>query len=71
VESEESIKNTITENSAKVNLVGIKRMKSAHVWRIEFDVYEEDGEKVKTLVEQIDQDFHLFLVPIDKNPKNS
>ena len=46
-------------------------MKVNHVWRLEFDVYENDGAKVKGLIDQIDKDFYLLLVPIDNPPNNS
>ena len=60
------------ENSAiTVNLAGIKRMKTNHIWRLEFDVYEQDGDKVSKLVNNIEKDFHLLLVPIDNKPENA
>ena len=34
-------------------LVGIKNLKMTHNWRIEFDVYEIDNDKVKQLMDII------------------
>ncbi len=62
-----------TDNAIVVNLSGIKRLKVAKSWRLEFDVYEQESAKIKTLVDQIDKDFYLLLVPmtIDKNQNNA
>jgi len=67
METEDIVQN----GTVKVNIVGIKRMKSTHVWRLELDIYEEDSPKVKALVDQIDKDFHMLLVPIDNKQDNS
>jgi hypothetical protein len=56
------------ENSTiRVSLVGIKHMKSQHVWRLEFDVYERENHKIKGLFDQIESDFYLLLVPYNAN----
>ena len=54
------------QQTVKVNLVGVKRMKSQHCWRLELDIYEVDSAKVKTLVDNIEQDFYMILVPIEQ-----
>lgn len=51
-------------NSIQVTLVGMKNLKTAHVWRLEFDVFEIDNSKVKELMDKIDTSFHLVLVQI-------
>ena len=33
-------------------LVGIKNLKTTHNWRLEFDVYEIDSDKVKYLMDK-------------------
>ncbi len=71
MESKTSADQTVQDSTVKVNIVGIKRMKSTHVWRLELDIYEEDSHKVKALVDQIDRDFHMLLVPIDNKAENS
>ena len=38
-----------------VELVGIKNLKSTHNWRLEFDVYEIDSDKVKELIDKIER----------------
>jgi hypothetical protein len=53
-------------SSIQVALVGLKNLKTSHTWRIEFDVYETETVKLKELFDKIDESFHLFLVPIDK-----
>ena len=45
-----------------VQLVGIKNLKMTHNWRIEFDVFEVDYEKVSQLVEKIEKAFVMALV---------
>ena len=46
-------------------LVGIKNFKSTHNWRIEFDVYEIDNDKVKQLMDIIDKPVMLGIVKND------
>ena len=48
-----------------VQLVGIKNLKMTHNWRIEFDVFEVDSEKVSQLVEKIEKAFVMALVEYD------
>ena len=43
-------------------LVGIKNLKSTHNWRIEFDVYEIDRDKVKHLMDIIDKPVVVGIV---------
>ena len=45
-----------------VELVGIKNLKSTHNWRLEFDVYEIDSNKVKELIDKIERAFVMALV---------
>jgi hypothetical protein len=71
MESTEESEETIQDKTIKINIVGIKRMKSTHVWRLELDIYEEDSPKVKALVDQVDKDFHMLLVPIDNQQNNT
>ena len=54
----------VKDSTLKINLVGLKYMKSQHIWRLELDVYEEENAKVKALMDKIDEDFYLVLVPI-------
>ena len=54
----------VIDTTLKVNLVGLKYMKSQHLWRLELDIYEEENQKVKALMDKIDADFYLALVPI-------
>ena len=44
-------------------LVGIKNLKSTHNWRIEFDVYEIDSNKVKELMDIIDRPVVIGIIP--------
>lgn len=44
-------------------LVGIKNLKSTHNWRIEFDVYEIDNDKVKELMDIIEKPVVVGIVP--------
>ena len=46
----------------KVELVGIKNLKTTHTWRLEFDVYEIDSHKVKDLMDKIDHPLVMALV---------
>ena len=46
----------------QTELVGIKNLKSTHNWRLEFDVYEIDNEKVAELVSKINESFRMVLV---------
>ena len=51
-------------NSIKVSLVGLKNLKSNHCWRAEFDIFEQDSNKVSSLIDKLDSSFYLYLVPI-------
>ena len=46
----------------KVELVGIKNLKTTHTWRLEFDVYEIDSPKVKDLMDKVDKPLVMALV---------
>jgi len=43
-------------------LVGIKNLKSTHNWRIEFDVYEIDQDKVKQMIDLIEKPVVIGIV---------
>jgi len=43
-------------------LVGIKNLKMTHNWRIEFDVYEIDNDKVKQLIDLIEKPVMVGIV---------
>ena len=45
-----------------VELVGIKNLKTTHNWRLEFDVYEIDSNKVKNLMDKINKALVMALV---------
>jgi len=49
-------------NTINVELVGIKNLKSTHNWRLEFDVYEIDSDKVKDLISKINQPMRMVLI---------
>lgn len=49
----------------RVELVGIKNLKTTHTWRLEFDVYEVDADKVKDLFDKIDTPVVLGIVSDD------
>jgi hypothetical protein len=57
----------ITDKTILVTLVGIKNIKSTHNFRIEFDVFETDSPKIKNLIDQMDKNFYLLLVPYDED----
>ena len=46
-------------------LVGIKNLKTTHNFRLEFDVYEIDTEKVKELITKLNKAFVMALVEYD------
>ena len=46
-------------------LVGIKNLKTTGNFRLEFDVYEIDTEKVKQLITKINKAFSMGLVEHD------
>ena len=43
-------------------LVGIKNLKTTHNWRLEFDVYEIDSDKVKHLMDKLNVALAMALV---------
>jgi hypothetical protein len=49
-----------------VELVGIKNLKTTGNYRLEFDVYEIDTEKVKDLIEKINKAFMMALVEYEE-----
>ena len=57
-------KNAKKDKGISINceLVGIKNLKSTHNWRIEFDVYQIDNDKVKQLMDIIDKPVYLGIV---------
>jgi len=58
---------SIKENKAALNveLVGIKNLKLTHSWRIEFDVFEIDNDKVKDLMDMLNKPLSMGLVQLD------
>ena len=46
-------------------LVGIKNLKTTHNWRLEFDVYEIDSDKVKYLMDKLNKALVMALVDYD------
>lgn len=56
------IKNERSGIALNVELVGIKNLKSTQVWRLEFDVYEIDANKVKDLFDKINKALVLGIV---------
>tara|TARA_R100000900_G_scaffold5126_1_gene5940 strand:- start:26 stop:208 length:183 start_codon:yes stop_codon:yes gene_type:complete len=49
-----------------VELVGIKNLKLTHSWRIEFDVFEIDNDKVKDLMDMLNRPISMGLVEINE-----
>jgi hypothetical protein len=43
--------------------VGIKNLKITHNWRLEFDVYEVEQEKIKDLIDLIQKPVVIGIVP--------
>ena len=52
MEETELTDETAKIDNIKVSLVGLKNLKSTHVFRLEFDVYEQDSGKIKELVDK-------------------
>ncbi len=48
--------------SLNVELVGIKNLKITGAWRIEFDVFEVETEKVKDLMDLLNKTLAMGLV---------
>lgn len=43
-------------------LVGVKNLKTTHNWRLEFDVYEIDSDKIKELIDMINKPLSIGIV---------
>ena len=50
------------KTALNVELVGIKNLKITHNWRLEFDVYEVEQEKVKELIDMIQKPVSMGIV---------
>ena len=46
-------------------LVGIRNLKTTHVWRLEFDVYEVDSNKVPEIMDKLNKPIVMALVEVD------
>jgi hypothetical protein len=53
-------------NALTVELVGIKNLKTTGNYRLEFDVYEIDTDKVKDLITKLNKAFMMGLVEINE-----
>jgi len=53
-------------NTLTVELVGIKNLKTTGNYRLEFDVYEIDTDKVKDLITKLNKAFMMGLVEINE-----
>ena len=60
-------KNLAEKNKTSLNaeLVGIKNLKIAGAWRIEFDVYEFETPAVKDLMDMLNKPVAIGLVQLD------
>ena len=58
------MENNRKEVALKCELVGVKNLKSTHNWRIEFDVYEIDSDKVKELIDLVGEPVAMGIVEI-------
>lgn len=47
-------------------LVGLKNLKVTHNWRLEFDVFEVEQEKVKELIDLIQKPVAMGIVPLEE-----
>jgi glucan biosynthesis protein len=54
------------KTALNVELVGIKNLKMTHNWRIEFDVFEMDNDKVKDLMDMLNKPISMGLVQLDE-----
>ena len=59
------MENKRIEVALKCELVGVKNLKSTHNWRIEFDVYEIDTDKVKELIGLVGKPVSMGIVEFD------
>jgi hypothetical protein len=51
--------------SLNVELVGIKNLKTTHNWRLEFDVFEVESDKVKDLMDMLNKTLAMGLITHD------
>ena len=51
--------------SLNVELVGIKNLKTTHNWRLEFDVFEVESDKVKYLMDMLNKTLAMGLITHD------
>ena len=54
-----------SKTSLNAELVGIKNLKIAGAWRIEFDVYEFETEAVKDLMDMLNKPIAMGLIQLD------
>ena len=52
--------------TATTELVGIKNLKTTGNWRLEFDVYEIDSDKVKLIMDKLNKPLMMALVDVDE-----
>ena len=52
-------------NALTVELVGIKNLKTTGNYRLEFDVYKIDTDKVKDLITKLNKAFMMGLVELN------
>jgi hypothetical protein len=62
------VKSTARNEGIALNceLVGLKNLKITHNWRLEFDVYEIEQEKVKDLIDLIQKPVSMGIVPLEE-----
>ena len=53
------------KTALNVELVGIKNLKMTHNWRIEFDDFEIDNDKVKDLMDMLNKPISMGLIQLD------
>ncbi len=56
----------IEGTTVTTELVGIRNLKTTGVWRLEFDVFEIDSNKVKGLMDKLNKGLMMALVEIDE-----
>ena len=52
--------------SLTAELVGVKNLKTTHNWRLEFDVYEIDSDKVKELIDMLNKPLSVGIVSYEQ-----
>ena len=57
--------NNPEDKAILTQLVGIKNLKSANSWRLEFDVAASDQSKIKSLVGELYNTFYMVLVKVE------